>query len=179
VRNVTSLTRDKVKRAVHLLLFKRGRTPGVKEWELKEKLGENYKTILLHLNEALAPLGLEIVKVLDSSEKPGGFRYLVRSRDPLTAGEAKLCGWRMDNLAALAASIAFIASNGGESPRRNVEKLLSEKFGRWRSTTLLNSFVRLGYLTEDDRGILSLGWRAKAEVDLKALIKRLVNTPLK
>ena len=37
---------DKLKRAVHLLLFRRGRLPGAREWELKEKLGKNYEQVL-------------------------------------------------------------------------------------------------------------------------------------
>ena len=44
---------DKLKRAVHLLLFRRGKIPGAKDWELKEKLGKNYEQVLEQLNQLL------------------------------------------------------------------------------------------------------------------------------
>ena len=37
---------DKLKRAMHLLLFRRGKMPGAKEWELKEKVGKNLSKYL-------------------------------------------------------------------------------------------------------------------------------------
>ena len=36
----------KIKRAVHLLFFRRHRKPGVKGWELRKKLGSNYPKVL-------------------------------------------------------------------------------------------------------------------------------------
>lgn len=57
---------DKLKRAVHLLLFHRGKMPGAKEWEFKEKVGRNYEQVLAQLNEILSELDLEIKKVKES-----------------------------------------------------------------------------------------------------------------
>jgi len=34
----------------------------------------------------------------------------------------------------------------------------------------LNRFIRRGYLDEDDSGMLFIGWRTRAEVDLKKLM---------
>jgi hypothetical protein len=73
-------------------------------------------------------------------------------------------------LAALTASLAYIVSKQGKAPREEIEKLLANKVGRWKTLTLLDSFVRNGYLREDLDGTLALGWRAKAEVDLTSLM---------
>ncbi len=54
---------DKLKRAMHLLLFRRGKMPGAKEWELKEKVGKNFEQVLEQLNQLLSELDLEIRKV--------------------------------------------------------------------------------------------------------------------
>ncbi|MEM2965276.1 MAG: hypothetical protein QXE22_07510, partial [Candidatus Bathyarchaeia archaeon] len=51
---------EKLKRAARLLLFKRGRKPGMKEWELKAELGKRYLDVLKDLNEILKELDLEV-----------------------------------------------------------------------------------------------------------------------
>ena len=52
-----------------------------------------------------------------------------------------------------------------------VKKMLSEKFPEWKVSAELDRFIRKGYLSEDEEGVLYLGWRTKAEVDLKALLE--------
>src|SRR5208337_5660854 len=58
---------DKLKRAMHLLIFKRGKMPGAREWELKEKVGKNYEQVLEQLNQLLSELDLEVKKVTEPS----------------------------------------------------------------------------------------------------------------
>src|SRR5208337_1866277 len=144
---------DKLKRAVHLLLFRRGRIPGAKDWELKEKLGKNYEQVLEQLNQLLSELDLEIKKVKETSTgeiTPEGApleeaRYQVVLKGTLGLKEAKMIGWRVDNLAALSASLAYLVSKQGKAPREDLEKLIAHKFGRWKAATLVDVFLRTGY----------------------------------
>jgi intein/homing endonuclease len=177
---------DKLKRAVHLLLFRRGKMPGAKDWELKEKLGKNYEQILEQLNQLLSELDLEIKKVKETPTgeiTPEGApleeaRYQVILKGTLGLKEAKMIGWRVDNLAALSASLAYLVSKQGKAPREEVEKLLAHKFGRWKAATLVDIFLRTGYLDEDDAGVMALGWRTNSEVDLRALMTKMAEAKL-
>jgi len=177
---------DKLKRAIHLLLFKRGKMPGAKEWELKEKLGKNFEQVIEQLNQLLSELDLEIRKVKESSSletmqenRPGEMtRYHITLKGSLGLKEAKMIGWRIDNLAALAASTAYLLSKQGKAPRDDLEKLLSNKFGKWKAVTLVEVFLRTGYLEEDDAGVTSIGWRTQSEVDLKALMTKMAEVKL-
>lgn len=179
---------DKLKHAIHLLLFKRGKMPGAKEWELKASLGKNYKEVLKQLDTLLAEFDLEVKRVEPdrshtsqsleslSGERTEDARYLITLRGTLTAKEARLSGWRIDNLAALTVAIAYVVTKQGKAPREEVEKLLAEKVGRWKTLTLLDAFVRNGYLKEDEAGSLSLGWRTASEVNLRDLMTLLAET---
>jgi hypothetical protein len=177
---------DKLKRAAHLLFFKRGRIPGAREWELKARLGRNYEEILNDFNRMLNDLDLEVKRVREegsstltdpiSTDQEPEDRFLVRLRSEMTLSESRLCGWRIDNLAALAITIASIISKQGKAPRDEVERSLSEKLGRWQSMNLIDIFIRTGYVREDETGLLRLGWRTKSEVDLKALMTLLLET---
>jgi intein/homing endonuclease len=177
---------DKLKRAVHLLLFRRGKMPGAKDWELKEKLGKSYEQVLEQLNQLLSELDLEIKKVKETSTgeiTPGGApleesRYQVILKGTLGLKEAKMIGWRIDNLAALSASLAYLVSKQGKAPREEIEKLLGHKFGRWKAATLVDIFLRTGYLEEDDAGVMALGWRTNSEVDLRALMTKMAEAKL-
>jgi hypothetical protein len=174
---------DKLKRAVHLLLFRRGKLPGAREWEFKEKVGKNYEQVLSQLNELLSELDLQIKKVTEkrseelTSEvgRPSleEARYFVGLKGTLGLKEAKMIGWRIDNLAALSASVAYLVSKQGKAQREDVEKLLAQKFGRWKAVTLVDIFLRTGYLEEDDAGTMSLGWRTSAEIDLRVLMTKM------
>lgn len=174
---------DKLKRAVHLLLFRRGKMPGAREWELKEKVGRNYEQVLEQLNQLLSELDLEVKKVseprtgeITAEGGPPGLeeaRYLVTLKGTMGLKEAKMIGWRIDNLAALSACVAYLVSKQGKAPREDLEKLLAHKFGRWKGTTLVDIFIRSGYLEEDDAGTTSLGWRTRSEVDLRALMTKM------
>ena len=179
---------DKLKHAIHLLLFKRGKMPGAKEWELKATLGKNYKEVIKQLDALLAEFDLEIKRVepdRSQASQPGegpvgqdadDARYLITLRGTLTPKEARLSGWRIDNLSALTVAIAYVVTKQGKAPREEVEKLLAEKIGRWKTLTLLDVFVRNGYLKEDETGSLSLGWRTMSEVNLRDLMTLLAET---
>jgi hypothetical protein len=174
---------DKLKRAVHLLLFRRGKIPGAREWEFKEKVGKNYEQVLAQLNVLLSELDLEVKKVAEprteeTTAEAGRAslqeaRYFVALKGTLGLKEAKMIGWRIDNLAALSASVAYLVSKQGKAGREDLEKLLAQKFGRWKALTLVDIFLRSGYLEEDDAGTMSLGWRTRSEIDLRALMTKM------
>jgi len=179
---------DRLKRAIHLLMFRRGKIPGAREWELKEKVGKNYEQVLAQLNGILSELDLEIKKVSEPRVEEAtqeaaplptdGARYFVTLKGTLGMKEAKMIGWRVDNLSALSASIAYLVSKQGKASREDVERLLAHKFGRWKSITLVDIFLRTGYLDEDDAGILSLGWRTNSEVDLRQLMTKMAEAKI-
>jgi len=175
---------SKIKRASHLLFFRRHRKPGVKGWELRKHLGKDYPQVLKILNGHLEPLDLQIKTVFEEerpTENPrldqlDKARFFVTLRGSLTSKEAKMIGWRIDDLAGLAATIAYIVSRKGKASRKNVEKLLKEKLPRWRADLNLDRYVRYGYISQDEKEQLYLGWRTLAEIDQKALIDLLLGT---
>ncbi len=169
---------EKIKRAAHLLFFKRGKIPGARAWELRTGLGKGYSQVISQLDESLKDLDLEVKRVeVDalSDIKPHGdgeedYRYFVRLKGTLTPKEARMTGWRIDNLAALAACLSAVVSKQGKCERKELEELVGHKAGRWRSLTLMDTFLRTGYLEEDEEGLMKLGWRTRAEMDLQSLM---------
>src|SRR5216117_1494341 len=179
VKNEPTFYNERVKRAAHMLFFKRGRVPGARSWELKTGLGKGYAKILEQLDENLKDLDLEVKKVepqnqYDFKQGPEAgeeeSRYFVRLKGTLAPKEARLCGWRIDNLAALAAALALVVSKQGKSERKELETVIGNKAGRWRALTLMDTFLRSGYLEEDEEGLVKLGWRTRAELDLESLM---------
>ena len=178
MRQEQSYYPERVKRAAHLLFFKRGRVPGARSWELKTGLGKEYLNVLTQLDESLKDLDLEVKKVEShvlSDYKPGPdgeeeSRYFVRLKGTLTPREARMTGWRIDNLAALAACLSLIVSKQGKSERKELEEAIGQKVGRWRALTLTDAFLRSGYIEEDEEGLVKLGWRTRAELDLESLM---------
>jgi hypothetical protein len=83
-------------------------------------------------------------------------------------------GWRIDDLAVLAASIALITSRQGRAPRSDIEQILREKFPKWRVDINLDRFIRIGYLSKDEHDMLYIGWRSRAEIDQKTLMELLL-----
>lgn len=168
---------DKVRRAAHLLLFRRGRQPGARDWELRKRLGPDYPAVLERLNEALRDLDLEVRGVSEPGSEEledAGKRYFVVLKGAMKPADARLSGWRIDTLGGLAASLALVLAKQGKVPREEVEDLLADKFGRRRSEILVDAYERSGYLQEDVDGFLRVGWRAYAEVDFKDLVTRLL-----
>src|SRR5438132_14081901 len=58
-----SFPSERLKRAAHMLFFKRGRVPGAKAWELKAGIGKSYEKVLAQLDEDLKELDLQVKKV--------------------------------------------------------------------------------------------------------------------
>jgi hypothetical protein len=168
----------KVKRAVHMLFFRRHKKPGVKGWELRRSLGSDYPKVLSILDEHLKALDLQVKTVFEDEKTPENptmeqldrARFYVTLRGELTPKEAKMVGWRIDDLAGLAITIAYILSKGGKAPRKEVEELLHEKLPGWRVGLNIDRYIRYGYLAQDENEQLYLDWRTRAEVDSKALI---------
>ncbi|MFQ6134793.1 MAG: hypothetical protein ACE5KU_03125 [Nitrososphaerales archaeon] len=176
----------KLKKASQLLMLQRHRSPGVKGWELRRALGKEYLKIIDVLRTELGRLGLEVKVVYEgsvkkaeeaSSEATDRARFFVVMKGPLSRSEMVSSGWRIDDVAVLAATIAYINSRQGKAPRRQVEELLREKFPRWKVDMNLDRFVRRGYLLEGEDDMLYIGWRTRAEIDQKTLTNLILATP--
>jgi len=175
-----------LRRAAQLIFFKRHMEPGVKGWELRRRLGSDYPKVIQLLDERLRELGLTVKIVFEDgsgSENPtiehlDKARFYVTLREDLTLEDAKMIGWRIDDLAALAVTLAYIISKGGKAPRREVEDLLKVKIPGWRVEMNLNRYLKSGYIIEDEKEMLYLGWRTRAEVDEKKLIDLLLGEEL-
>lgn len=162
--------REKVARAAQLLLFRRHMQPGVKAWELKRDLGRNYLEVIKVLDVELGKLGLTVKKVEGGEEGSDSDRYFVTMRGHPAVSEARTFGWRIDDMAILSVVLSYILSKQGKAPLKEVERILEEKFPRWKVEQDVDRFIRRGYLEEDDEGVLFIGWRTRAEVDQKALL---------
>jgi len=176
---------SKMKRATHMLFYRRHQKPGVKGWELHKALGVDYPKVLGILDDYLKSLDLQVKTVFEeektptekpSIEKMDKARFYITLRGDLTPKETKMIGWRIDDLAGLAVTIAHIISKKGQAPRKDVEKLLSEKLLGWKVGLNLDRYIRYGYLQQDDNNQLYLDWRTRAEVDEKALINLLLRS---
>ncbi|NAT10359.1 hypothetical protein C4E22_02220 [ANME-1 cluster archaeon AG-394-G06] len=169
-----SRTERKVKKAAQLLLFRSHRIPGVKGWELKKALGEDYMEVIVVLNSMLDRLGMEVKRT--SEEGKGNEettdRFMVVLKSPSIE---KASGERIDNVAMLAATLAYIVSKQGKATRKAVEEFLSEKFPKRRLYFALDRYIKQGYLGENDK-VLYIGWRTRAEVDKKSLLDLILSS---
>ncbi len=175
---------SKMKRATHMLFYRRHQKPGVKGWELHKALGADYPKVLDVLDDYLKSLDLQVKTVFEEEktpvEKPSleeldKARFFITLRGDLTPKEAKMIGWRIDDLAGLAIAVSYIISKKGQAPRKDVEELLSKKLPRWKVGLNIDRYIRYGYLAQDENDQLYLDWRTRAEVDQKALINMLLN----
>jgi hypothetical protein len=178
-----SVYASKVKRATHMLFYRRHQKPGVKGWELHKALGVDYPKVLGILDDYLKSLDLQVKTVFEEEKTPAGkpsieeldkARFYITLRGELTPKEMKMIGWRIDDLAGLAVAISYIISKKGQTPRKDVEELLSEKLPGWKVGFNIDRYIRYGYLQQDDNEQLYLDWRTRAEVDEKALIDLLL-----
>jgi len=172
----------KLKDAVHLLFFQHHRLPGVRGWELRQELGPNWEGVLEVLDKQLQPLDLQVTRVLDDPNivdpdqgQLADARYYITMRGGVDQKAAKTIGWRVDDIAGLAVAIAYIISKQGKAPRTDVEKLLQEKLPGWRVKMSIDRYIQQGYLGEDEKGVLYMDWRSRAEVDQKQLIDLIVS----
>jgi len=174
---------SKMKRASHMLFYRRHQKPGVKGWELHKSLGADYPKVLDILDDHLKSLDLQVKTIFDEektqTEKPpieklDKARFYITLRGNLTPQETKMIGWRIDDLAGLAVAIAHIISKKGQAPRKDVEGLLSEKLPGWKVGLNIEKYIRYGYLQKDENDQLFLDWRTHAEVDEGELVKLLL-----
>jgi hypothetical protein len=174
-----------MKRATHMLFYRRHQKPGVKGWELHRALGADYPKVLDILDDYLKSLDLQVKTVFEEEKTPSGkssleeldkARFYVTLRGELTPKETKMIGWRIDDLAGLAVAIAYIISKKGQAPRKDVEELLGEKLPGWKVGLNIDRYIRYGYLQQNDNEQLYLDWRTRAEVDEKVLVDLLLSS---
>lgn len=142
---------------------------------MKRHLGRDYRKIIEVLSEDISPMGLEVFEVKGPDGTDDTSRFLLRFKESPTVSEAETSGIRIDDLAVLAATIAFVNSKQGRAGRREVEHFLREKFPKWRVEYSLDRYVKRGYLEQDDRSLLHIGWRTHAEVDEKTLMTMILS----
>jgi hypothetical protein len=97
-------------------------------------------------------------------------RYLLRFKESPTLTEFETAGYRIDDLAVVSASISFINAKQGRVSRKEVDHFLREKFPKWRVDYSLDKYIKSGYLALDDKSLLRIGWRTRAEIDEKTLM---------
>ena len=173
---------SKLKRASHMLFYKRHKKPGVKGWELRKTIGPDYPKVLKIMDDFLKPLDLQMKTVFEEGkdahepthEQLDKARYIVELRGEIAPKEAKMIGWRIDDLAGLAIAISYIISKKGKSPRKEVDELLREKLPGWKVGLNIDRYITYGYLAQDENEQLYLDWRTNAEVDQKALVNLLL-----
>ena len=168
-RDIAEL-REKLARAAQLLLYKHHLQPGAKAWELRRALGRDYQQVLKLLDDELGKLGLEVKRVSEGESGSESDRYYATLRGHPALTEARTFGWRIDDMAMLTVALAQILSKGGKAQLREIERVLEEKFPRWRVESTIDRFIRRGYLSEDGEGMLYVGWRARAEIDQRTLL---------
>jgi hypothetical protein len=173
--------RHKVREAVHLMFFKHHKLPGVRGWELRKELGSEWDIILDILDNYLQPLDLKVTKVFDdpdiiepTSSQLADARYYVTLRGTIDQKTAKTIGWRIDDIAGLAVTVAYIISKQGKALRKDVERVLKEKLPGWRVKFNVDKYILQGYIGQDEQGVLFLDWRSRAEIDHKKLIDLIV-----
>ena len=182
VRRAEKAYSRKVKDAVQLLFFTHHRLPGVRGWELRQELGPDWLDVVDVLDDQLKPLDLKVTRVLEVPEvgaeptraQLADARFYVTMRGTVDQKAAKSIGWRIDDIAGLAVAIAYIISKQGKALRTDVEKILSEKLPGWRVKMSVDRYINQGYLGEDERGVLYMNWRSRAEVDQKQLVDLVV-----
>ena len=169
---------EKVKRLIAVLFLRSRGRPGVRGYELRKLLGEEYLEVVKAAQKKLEALGLEVRAVTDEGklldlENPGSeiseARFVIVVKENLKPEELKSCGWRIDEIAVLATAIVYILSLRGKAPRESIVQLLRDKVPEWRINMALDRFIKIGYLEEED-DLLKLGWRTYAEVDLEKLM---------
>jgi hypothetical protein len=162
--------RQKLARAAQLLFYRHHMEPGAKRWELKRALGRDYEQVLKLFEDEISKLGLQLKLVKEGEAESESDRFYVTFKGRPSLTDARTFGWRIDDMAMLTVALAHILAKGGKAPLREIERMLEEKFPRWRMESTIDRFIRRGYLSEDEEGLVYIGWRARAEVDQKALL---------
>lgn len=165
--------RIKLSKLAYLLLFRRHRYPGVKEWELEKYLGKDYESVVDDFNEFIEPLGLYVRRVEVEEDSGRARYYVIQPKYPSSFSEVKTFGWRIDEMAVLTVALAHILAGDGRASRKEIEETLKEKIPEWRVIRLLDRFIKMKYLEEDGE-YLRIGLRTYLELDIKMLTARLI-----
>jgi len=92
---------SKMKRATHMLFYRRHMKPGVKGWELHKALGADYPKVLDILDDYLKSLDLQVKTVFEEEKTPVAkpsleeldkARFYITLRGDLTPKETKMIG---------------------------------------------------------------------------------------
>ena len=172
----------KIGRAFQMLALQKHRYPGVKGWELRKVLGKDYNKYIEILNTEIARLGLVVKTVFadvkaneEESKDLDAARFFIIFKDPLSGSETGTLGLKIDDIAILAVSIAYLTPRQGKVRRKDLEQILREKFPKWKVQLNLDRFISRGYLVEEEGDLLLIGWRAKAEIDQKTLLSLILS----
>jgi len=168
----------KLMTAAAMLLFRSHRKPGVKGWELKYRLGKNYIKVIDALNSYLKRIGLEVKTILGEENDLDKARFYVVLAHPLTLSDLVTAGWSIDEVAALAVALSILMSRGGKTPLRDVLEVLETKFPKWKAEAHIERMIRRGYIEKTDDDVLTLGWRARVEINQKELLKSMLELRL-
>ena len=163
----------KFSRLAYLLFFKRHMYPGAREWELEKYIGRDYDNVVDEFNDYISSLGLSVKKVVVEEKDKKAVYYLVQPKTSLSISEVKTFGWRIDEMAVLTVALANILADNGKTLRREIENVLKEKIPEWRVVRLLDKFIKLKYLDEEDE-YLKIGLRTRLEIDLSRLTSLLI-----
>lgn len=148
---LTNLER-KVALAVAMMLTAGHRQPGVRGWELRRRLGRNFRKVLEAADARLRRVGLKVRAVPEEgADDPYRVRYYVVA-EPLSLYDLGTMGYSIDEVAILAVTLAYLFANNERAPYKQVVELLEAKCPKWRVESVLERLVRRGYLvrTEDD-----------------------------
>ena len=176
----------KIKQAAQILFFKKHRKAGVKGWELRRVLGADYPKVLKIMQKYLEPFGLEVKTVFEEGndgknptlKQVDRARFCIRLSGQLTPKTTKMIGWRIDDLAGLAITVAYITSNNGKAPRKEVEELLREKLPEWQVNFNIDRYINYGYITQDEKQLLYMDWRTRAEIDHNLFVDLLLKSEI-
>jgi len=162
--------------AATMLFFKSHRSPGVRGWELKNRLGKNYMKVLELLNHKLNDLGLQIKTVFEdeSNQDLDRARFYITLTHSLTMSDLVTSDYRIDEVAALAIALSLIFSRGGKTSLRDVLEVLETKFPKWKAETYIERAIRRGYINKTEDDILTVGWRTRVELDQRELLKAIL-----
>lgn len=171
---------DKIKRAAHILMLRSHSKPGVKGWELRRALGDDYIRVIELLDKELSDIGLKVAIKTEKGEEPSskdGYDdsfFFVTFKSPPDWPEIRGSGWRIDELAALAVVISLIAGRGGKARYEEILDTLTKKIPERRARALITRFIKQGYISGEEE--LELGWRTLVEIDVKGLLKAIIGS---
>lgn len=173
----------KMKKTSQMLFLQRPRAPGVKGWELKRAVGKDYVKIIEILNSELDRIDLEVKTVYEEGEEPkepspeqlDRARFFIIVKNLPSTADITTTGWRIDDISILASIIAYITSKHGKVPRKDVDRLLREKFPNWKVDMNIERYIRRGYIVQDKDEVLAVGWRTRAEIDQKTLMNLILS----